>query len=157
TIFSRARSSRCLSSSGSCSTLTVWSSTWISPAAVTVTFTPEGVASETAELGRSTSLPWLEITEGVTMKMISRTRKMSVSGVMLISATISSPPSSSPLGRERAAMPHLRGGLRARLDARGLDVQQRLHEALAGAREAGGHAAGADLQVVVGREREDRD
>ncbi len=69
------------------------------------------------------------------MKMISSTRKMSVSGVMLISATMSSP-SPRRLGRELdghgGASVAGAGGA-----ARRLDVEQRLHEALAGAREAG--------------------
>src|SRR5882724_4986594 len=93
----------------------------------------------------------------VTMKMIKRTRKMSVSGVMLISATMPSLPSSSPLGRERAAMPNLRRLLVLEGRARGLDVEQRLHEPLAGTREQAGDRDVAHLQPVVRGERDDRD
>src|SRR5215471_12911752 len=91
------------------------------------------------------------------MKMIKRTRKMSVSGVMLISATMPSPPSSSPLGRERAAMPHLRRLLLLLLESRGrrLDVEQRLHEPLAGAGEQTTHRVVPHLQPVEERERDD--
>src|SRR5215475_9519560 len=151
TIFSLALSSASFSAAGRPASLTALPSTSTSPSEVTVTFTPEGVVDATAELGRSTSLPWFEMTLVVTMKMISRTRKMSVSGVMLISATIASPLSSppSPLGRERAAMPDLRGLLFVVGRRRRLHVQQRLHQPLARAREQCGDPADAHLQPVV--------
>src|SRR4030095_7201504 len=98
-------------------------------------------------------LPWLATTEVVTMKMISRTRKTSVSGVMLISATTLSSPLSSA-GRNDVAT----GGLRCRQGlARRLDVQERLHEALAGARVGRRERADADLQAGVEGPRRDRD
>jgi len=64
-----------------------------------------GVMSAALPLGRLTLSPafapppglWLTITELVTMKMMSSTRKMSVSGVMLISEKTLSAASSSPV------------------------------------------------------------
>src|SRR6266481_4155458 len=55
---------------------------------------PEGSAPPAPARGRFTFVPCWVSAVLVTMKMISRTRKMSVSGVTLISATMSSPPSS---------------------------------------------------------------
>src|SRR5262245_26849558 len=160
TIFSLALSSADLSAPGSAASETALPSTSTSPAEVTVTVTPLGVVEATAELGRSTSLPWFEITLVVTMKMIRRTRKMSVSGVMLISATMPSEISSSPpppLGRERAAMPDLLALLFLVGRGGGLDVEQRLDEPLAGAREQARDRAHPHLQPVERGQRDDRD
>src|SRR5690349_7603301 len=98
--------------------------------------------------------PWFTITELVTMKMISSTRKMSVSGVMLISEkTPSASPSSLPgtLPSAMASGPFHRPGLDAR-DGRALGR--------GAARGAGGRSgAGRQrrLEVVVGDNRLDRD
>src|SRR5690606_13067002 len=154
TTFSRAPSSAARSAGSSWSSGTTVPSTAISSAAVTVTVTPCGDCAATAASGSATSLPWLEITLLVTMKMISSTRKMSVSGVMLISATMSSPVDSSALGREWMATADLLGahGLRG-----GPDVEQRLHEPLGRARPGRAHVADLHLQEVVEGERHDRD
>src|SRR5262245_8532949 len=156
TIFSLALSSASFSAPGRRASETALPSTSTSPSAVTVTETPVGVVDATAELGRSTSLPWFEMTLVVTMKMIRRTRKMSVSGVMLISATMPSLSSSSPppLGRDRAAMPDLLVLLLLEGRRGRLDVEQRLHQALARAREQTGDRADAHLQPVERRERD---
>src|SRR5262245_45080639 len=53
-----------------------------------VTITPRVSWSSGAALGRSTSAAGFTMAEVVIMKMMSSTRKTSVSGVMLISATM---------------------------------------------------------------------
>ena len=76
------------------------------------------------------------------MKMISRTRKTSVSGVMLISATTPSSPCLVVARPERGGHGDLRAAA-VRRGGGGLDVEQRLHEALAGARVGRGDRADA--------------
>ena len=135
------------------SSCTTWSFTWTVPSSVIVTFTALGGVLVCCASGRSTFFPVFAMTEDVTMKMMRRTRKTSVSGVMLISAMIS--PSVSVVAGEKrpsrtSAGPCPPSPLR-------LDVEQRLHEALGRARE--------DLAINVTRvcsqlkssEREDRD
>src|SRR5262245_37983817 len=142
-------SSAAFSAASTASRRTAAPSTCTVPSAASVRLTAfGGVELVCCAEGSSTFLPVFAITEEVTMKMISRTRKTSVSGVMLISATIA--PSSSSPGRCTAmlALP----GVAARLE-----IQQRLHEALARAREHGGDVADARLQPVEQPERDDRD
>src|SRR5437660_8191062 len=104
-----------------------------------------GEMSLVEPLGRFTltpeRAPASAITDEVTMKMMSSTRKMSVSGVMLISANRPSPPSSSGPFIAMALSLHLRGGGRGHggrvllrgpaveSGARGLLAEQ-LHELL---------------------------
>src|SRR5215472_7450161 len=152
TTLSREWARAAFSAAGRACGFTMSSFTWISPWAVIVTLTPVGAADATAELGRSTFLPCVEITDVVTIKMISSTRKMSVSGVMLISATMSSPVSSPALGREWMATASLRSdGRRGRCRCRAgrFHVQERLDEALAAACKSGGDSVHAYLEIVV--------
>src|SRR5882724_8022996 len=101
-------------------------------------------------------LPWLATTEVVTMKITSSTRKTSVSGVMLISATTPSSRSSSSSGRYEG-MRHLLARRRAALARRrGLEEQQRLHEALARPGVGARDQADARLEIVEEQERRDR-
>src|SRR4029450_11764810 len=97
-------------------------------------------------------LPWLATTEVVTMKITSSTRKTSVSGVMLISATTPSSRSSSSSGRYEG-MRHLRTRLGALARGRGLEEQERLHEALARARVGARDQPDARLEIVEEQER----
>src|SRR5258705_8185525 len=98
-------------------------------------------------------LPWLATTEVVTMKITSRTRKTSVSGVMLISATTPSSRSSSSSGRYEG-MRHLPARRSAVLVRRRLEEQERLHEPLARARVRARDQADARLEIVEEPQRE---
>src|SRR5438132_1334578 len=108
-------------------------------AGVMVTSTPFGWSSLSAALGRSTSAAGLTMAEVVIMKMMSRTRNTSVSGVTLISATMR--PRVCPLNSAMA--PPRR---RDRLD------QPRAPDA-----ERPVNALHAVLEVVVEDERDDAD
>src|SRR5262245_9743825 len=96
-----------------------------------LTFTP----SRAALLARST----IELAE--TMKMIRSTRKISVSGVMLISAKMPPPPSFSSSGSLPSAIAALLAGVAA--------VQKRFEELLDEELELDGVAGDALVEVVV--------
>src|SRR5512145_1326687 len=148
TCFSSVFASAASSAARRASRFTAAPSTWMVPSVEMVTFTAfGGVELVCCASGSFTFLPVFAITDEVTMKMISSTRKTSVSGVMLISATISPLVSSSP-GR-CVGIANLPAGLAARLE-----VEQRLHEALARAREGGGDVADAGLEPVEEQERD---
>src|SRR5262245_59493741 len=88
----------------------------------------------------------------VTMKMMRRTRKMSVSGVMLISAMMWQRPR-PPAGSLDTAIRDTPGYGRLRSRSR----TQRLEQARAADRERRFDAVETYLEVVVGNERDDGD
>src|SRR5215470_8699511 len=123
----------------------------ITPALVidtTSDFAP-GSMSFVAPLGRFTFTPCRDavstMTLDDTMKMMSRTRKMSVSGVMLISAKIPPPPSTSSSGSLPSAILGLLGAV------------QRLEEFFDEQLELDGDPRQALVEVVVDDDRLDGD
>src|SRR5262245_17848785 len=104
-----------------------------------VTITPRVSWSSGAALGRSTSAAGFTMAEVVIMKMISRTRNTSVSGVMLISAT---------MWPRRCALPNAMvspSRFECLDEARAADLQRRVDPL---------HAC---LEVVVEHHRQDAD
>src|SRR5262249_9527781 len=90
--------------------------------------------------GRFTSAAGFTIADVVIMKMIKRTRNTSVSGVMLISAT---------MWPRRCALPNAIGPAPS--------VEQRLDDARAADLQRGVDPLDARLEVVVEHDREDTD
>src|SRR5881394_221250 len=88
------------------------------------------------------------------MKMITRTRKTSVSGVMLISAKIDSPPSSSPPASESGSFPiaiALAFGLRFRFGGLVVGRVRRRRRALATCRQRVAWLLHQELEEFVGQ------
>src|SRR5277367_2158395 len=132
-----------------------------------------GVTSAALPLGRLTlrpalaaPWPWLTMTELVTMKIISSTRKMSVKGVMLMSAKTASASSPSVPGTFPIAMalcPLARLGGHGRSRRLGLErhgnggpLAQRLDKFLSQEPYLNADAADARLEVVVEHHRQHR-
>src|SRR6185369_3308293 len=143
---SSARRSRSVGSSWPIST-----GSWLTNrrrSAVTVTVSPLASSTTCCAFGRLTVAADSTIADVVIMKIISSTRNTSVSGVMLISAMIESPESSSEI---------LPSAMHASRVLEGERRRRRFDEAAEPDTKLGIEVADLDLEVVEEQQCEDRD